>query len=107
MPVVRELRWSYRRLLPSSHQSLRLTLHSDLVVPECESYTDVYRTYGLLHERAYFAHCCHCGTDEQQLLKLHDTGYVSYPFIKTCRCRMACSTRGRPCRLPLRLSLLL
>lgn len=51
---------------------------------ECESYTDVYRTYGLLHERAYFAHCCHCGTDEQQLLKLHDTGYVSYPSIKTC-----------------------
>lgn len=35
----------------------------------------MYRTYGLLHERAYFAHCCHCGTDEQQLLKLHDAGY--------------------------------
>lgn len=32
VPVVHELRWSYNRLLASSHQSLRLTLHCDLVV---------------------------------------------------------------------------
>lgn len=41
---------------------------------ECESYTDVYRRYGLLHERAYFAHCCHCGSDEQELLKVNKAG---------------------------------
>lgn len=43
---------------------------------ECESYTDVYRRYGLLHERAYFAHCCHCGSDEQELLKVNKAGCV-------------------------------
>ncbi len=47
--------------------------------PECQSYTDVYRTYGLLHERAYFAHCCHCGTDEQALLKTHEAGVAHCP----------------------------
>lgn len=45
---------------------------------ECSSYTDVYRTYGLLHERAYFAHCCHCGGDEQEMLKAHEAGYVPH-----------------------------
>jgi hypothetical protein len=44
-------------------------------IAECTSYTDVYRTYGLLHERAYFAHCCHCGGDERELLKAHEAGY--------------------------------
>ena len=47
--------------------------------PECENYTDVYRTYGLLHERAYFAHCCHCSTDEQALLKVHEAGVAHCP----------------------------
>jgi len=47
--------------------------------PECKNYTDVYRTYGLLHERAYFAHCCHCGTDEQALLKVHEAGVAHCP----------------------------
>jgi guanine deaminase len=46
---------------------------------ECESYTDVYRRYGLLHERAYFAHCCHCGSDEQELLKLNKAGVAHCP----------------------------
>jgi hypothetical protein len=47
--------------------------------PECEHYTDVYRTFGLLHERAYFAHCCHCGADEQAILKANDVGVAHCP----------------------------
>lgn len=47
--------------------------------PECENYTDVYRTYGLLHERAYFAHCCHCSNGEQDVLKDHKAGVSHCP----------------------------
>ena len=28
--------------------------------PECESYADVYKQHGLLHDRTYLAHCVHC-----------------------------------------------
>ena len=47
--------------------------------PECENYTDVYKTYGLLHERAYFAHCCHCSNGEQDVLKDHKAGVAHCP----------------------------
>ncbi|CAM9238071.1 unnamed protein product [Choristocarpus tenellus] len=37
--------------------------------PECSSYSDVYRRYGLMHERSYFAHCVHsCGEERAMML---------------------------------------
>lgn len=33
-----------------------------------ETYTGVYKHYGLLHERSYFAHCIHCSGGERALL---------------------------------------
>ncbi|HNW92785.1 MAG TPA: guanine deaminase [bacterium] len=40
--------------------------------PECETYTDVYRTYGLLTEQTWLAHCIHLFPSE--LAMLHDAG---------------------------------
>ena len=40
--------------------------------PECENYTDVYRTYGLLTERTWLAHCLHLFPAE--LAMLQDAG---------------------------------
>ncbi|MDE7160694.1 MAG: guanine deaminase [Muribaculaceae bacterium] len=40
--------------------------------PDCASYTDVYRRYGLTGERAVFAHCCVVRPEEWQTL--HDSG---------------------------------
>lgn len=44
--------------------------------PDCETYADVYRKYGLLHAGSYMAHCCHSGLEERQILKAHNTGVV-------------------------------
>ena len=33
--------------------------------PEAETYADVYKDHGLLHERSYMAHCVHCGRLEE------------------------------------------
>lgn len=40
--------------------------------PQAHSYTDVYRHYGLVGERAIFAHCCVVSPEEWQTL--HDNG---------------------------------
>jgi guanine deaminase len=37
--------------------------------PECTSYTDVYRTCGLLGPRTVMAHCVHMTPDEENLIK--------------------------------------
>ena len=36
--------------------------------PECTSYAEVYRVYGLLHEASYMAHCVHSDDAERALL---------------------------------------
>lgn len=40
--------------------------------PECRTYTDVYRRYGLLGERSVMAHCC--VVEEEEWRMLHDFG---------------------------------
>jgi guanine deaminase len=44
--------------------------------PEASCYADVYQQAGLLHERSYFAHCCHCNPIERGLLKTGGAGVV-------------------------------
>lgn len=44
--------------------------------PEASCYADVYRQAGLLHERSYFAHCCHCNPTERDMLHSHGAGVV-------------------------------
>ncbi|KAG8467977.1 hypothetical protein KFE25_007029 [Diacronema lutheri] len=44
--------------------------------PEASCYADVYKRSGLLHERTYFAHCCHCNRTERTLLHEHGAGVV-------------------------------
>lgn len=44
--------------------------------PEASCYADVYKRSGLLHERSYFAHCCHCNRTERALLGTHGAGVV-------------------------------
>jgi len=46
--------------------------------PECASYTDVYRRYGLLNAHTVMAHCVHLTPDEEKLMK--DSG----AFIAHC-----------------------
>lgn len=36
--------------------------------PECKSYAEVYRVYGLLHDATYMAHCVHSDDAERALL---------------------------------------
>jgi len=36
--------------------------------PECKSYAEVYRVYGLLHDATYMAHCVHSDDAERSLL---------------------------------------
>lgn len=33
-----------------------------------ETYAGVYKHYGLMHERSYFAHCIHCSGDERAMM---------------------------------------
>ncbi|KAJ1623808.1 hypothetical protein T492DRAFT_557690, partial [Pavlovales sp. CCMP2436] len=44
--------------------------------PEASCYADVYKSCGLLHERSYFAHCCHCNPLERTMLKDNGAGIV-------------------------------
>ncbi|CAM9893902.1 unnamed protein product, partial [Ectocarpus sp. 4 AP-2014] len=37
--------------------------------PEIETYTGVYKHYGLMHERSYFAHCIHCSGEERVMMR--------------------------------------
>eukprot|EP00599_Poterioochromonas_sp_BG-1_P014386 CAMPEP_0173162778 /NCGR_PEP_ID=MMETSP1105-20130129/19519_1 /TAXON_ID=2985 /ORGANISM="Ochromonas sp., Strain BG-1" /LENGTH=617 /DNA_ID=CAMNT_0014082691 /DNA_START=170 /DNA_END=2023 /DNA_ORIENTATION=+ len=37
--------------------------------PECDTYAGVYEQYGLLHEKAYMAHCCHSSKEEREILR--------------------------------------
>lgn len=32
------------------------------------NYADVYRHFGLMHERSYFAHCIHCSGEERAVM---------------------------------------
>ncbi|KAJ1653663.1 hypothetical protein IWQ61_006259 [Dispira simplex] len=50
------------------------TLH-----PECTSYADVYRTYGLLNTRTVMAHGVHLEPEEIRILKEHDVGMSHCP----------------------------
>ncbi|CAN0098730.1 unnamed protein product, partial [Hapterophycus canaliculatus] len=36
--------------------------------PEAETYADVYKHFGLMHERSYFAHCIHCCEEERAVM---------------------------------------
>lgn len=47
--------------------------------PECDTYADVYRSHGLLHQRSYMAHCCHCCPAERGVLKNTGCGVVHCP----------------------------
>jgi guanine deaminase len=40
--------------------------------PECTSYAEVYKAYGLLHDASYMAHCVH--SDDAEVKLLSDTG---------------------------------
>ena len=44
--------------------------------PECSNYADVYRAYGLLHDKVYMAHCCHSDAAERKLLADCGAGVV-------------------------------
>mmetsp|Transcript_20571 Transcript_20571/g.55431 ORF Transcript_20571/g.55431 Transcript_20571/m.55431 type:complete len:530 (+) Transcript_20571:52-1641(+) len=44
--------------------------------PEASCYADVYKQCGLLHDKAYFAHCCHCNKTERDMLHQHGAGVV-------------------------------
>lgn len=44
--------------------------------PDASCYADVYRQCGLLHERTYFAHCCHCNQTERTMVKDGGAGVV-------------------------------
>ncbi|KAJ3088904.1 hypothetical protein HK102_007669, partial [Quaeritorhiza haematococci] len=50
------------------------TLH-----PECSSYTDVYRTYGLLTDRSVMAHCVYLTDEEVAMIKDYDAGIAHCP----------------------------
>jgi guanine deaminase len=45
--------------------------------PECENYSAVYDAHGLFHNRAYMAHCVHCGSAERELVLRKGVGVVS------------------------------
>lgn len=47
--------------------------------PSCSSYTDVYASHGLLHERTYMAHCIWCSATERNMIKEHQTGIIHCP----------------------------
>ena len=47
--------------------------------PDCATYADVYKSHGLLHERSYMAHCCHCCPTERGLLRAMGCGMVHCP----------------------------
>lgn len=47
--------------------------------PECENYADIYQRYNLLYEKSYFAHCCHCTTDEKEILYNNQSGVSHCP----------------------------
>eukprot|EP00904_Undaria_pinnatifida_P002954 jgi/Undpi1/1265/HiC_scaffold_11.g04657.m1 len=47
--------------------------------PELETYAGVYKHFGLLHERSYFAHCIHCSGEEREMLKDSEAGVVHCP----------------------------
>ncbi|KAI8617091.1 hypothetical protein BC830DRAFT_1115278 [Chytriomyces sp. MP71] len=47
--------------------------------PSCDSYTHVYDTHGLLHERTYMAHCIWCTRDERALLRARGAAIIHCP----------------------------
>eukprot|EP00903_Cladosiphon_okamuranus_P022459 g20657.t1 len=47
--------------------------------PEIETYAGVYKHYGLMHERSYFAHCVHCSGDERAMMLDTKAGVVHCP----------------------------
>lgn len=47
--------------------------------PEDGEYTEIYGNHGLLGERTYMAHCCHCVPSERQLLHSSKTAIVHCP----------------------------
>ena len=42
--------------------------------PECKSYAEVYKAYGLLHDATYMAHCVHSDDAERALLRTSGCG---------------------------------
>lgn len=47
--------------------------------PECESYAAVYDAHGLLHDRAYMAHCIWCSPDERAVLLARQSAVIHCP----------------------------
>ncbi|CAM9904642.1 unnamed protein product [Discosporangium mesarthrocarpum] len=44
--------------------------------PECDTYAAVYEKFGLMHRRAYFAHCIHSCKEERDLVASTNAGVV-------------------------------
>lgn len=47
--------------------------------PTSDSYVDVYKRAGLLHDRSYFAHCCYCNGLERSLVAAASASVVHCP----------------------------
>lgn len=47
--------------------------------PEANTYVDVYKRAGLLHDRSYFAHCCYCNDLERSLVAAASAAVVHCP----------------------------
>ncbi|KAJ3019660.1 UNVERIFIED_CONTAM: hypothetical protein HDU68_010575 [Siphonaria sp. JEL0065] len=47
--------------------------------PDCASYSEVYSSHGLLHDRSYMAHCIWCNEGERHLLREKQVGIVHCP----------------------------
>lgn len=61
--------------------------------PEARCYVDVYARAGLLHSGAYFAHCCHCGTLERDLVRTANAKIVHCPTSNFVVGRALCDVR--------------
>lgn len=45
-----------------------VVFYAPLTLVRIETYAGVYKHFGLLHERSYFAHCIHCSGEERAML---------------------------------------
>lgn len=61
--------------------------------PKAESYVDVYKQAGLLHESTYFAHCCHCAPTERSMVATAQAGVVHCPTSNFMVGRALCDVR--------------
>jgi guanine deaminase len=64
-------------------------------VPESRSYLDVYAGFGLMRERAVYAHCIYFDDDDRRLMRARKPPPPSAPPA-TCSWAAASSTSARP-----------